>query len=198
MLKIALILVSGYFLGAIPFGVIVARLFKVDIQKVGSKNIGATNVFRSIGALPGITVFALDLLKGTAAAYLAVIYLIDPWLVILAGLLAILGHMFSIFLRFKGGKGSAVGLGVLLAIAPDVFIFSIILVALLIALTRYVSIASIFGSMATTVLMFLFKKPLPYVLVAILATLLILFKHIPNMKRLLKGTEPKLGAKEHV
>ena len=183
MLKITLILLAGYFLGAIPFGVLVAKLFKVDIQKVGSGNIGATNVFRSVGAAPGIAVFILDLLKGTAATFLAIIYLIDPWLVVAAGLLSILGHMFPVFLRFKGGKGSAVGLGVLLAMAPDVFVLSIILVALLIALTRYVSIASIFGSMATTLLMLLFNKPLPYILVTLLATLLILYKHIPNMKR---------------
>ena len=134
----------------------------------------------------------------TAATFLAIIYLKEPWLVVAAGLLSILGHMFPVFLRFKGGKGSAVGLGVLLAMAPDVFVLSIILVALLIALTRYVSIASIFGSMATTLLMFLFNKPLPYVLVTLLATLLILYKHIPNMKRLKNGTEPKLGAQGHV
>lgn len=198
MLKTILILCFAYLLGSIPFGVLIAKFKKIDIQTSGSGNIGATNVLRSVGLIPGILVFILDLLKGTAATYLAVLYLKEPLLIISVGFAAILGHLFPIFLRFKGGKGSAVGLGVLLAIAPDVFLISFILVALLIALTRYVSIASIFGSVTTVIIMFIFNKPLPYSIVTLFATCLIIYKHIPNIKRLLAGTEPKIKGKPHV
>jgi len=178
--------------------VIVCRFFNIDITKRGSGNIGATNVIRTLGPVPGAIVLALDLLKGTFATGIALILLKDPWLVIACGIAAVLGHMFSIYLKFKGGKGAAVGLGVLLAIAPDIFVVAAVFVVAVIALTRYVSLASITGPLLVTVLMYLWGRPVPYLLATLLVAILMIIKHIPNIKRLLAGTERKIGEKDHV
>lgn len=194
MLLIFLILL-GYILGSIPFGYVVGIMFKTDVTKVGSGNIGATNISRIFGVRMGITVFILDMLKGTLAVVFAIAYLGDPMLIIFVGLAAILGHMFSIFLKFKGGKGSAVGLGVLLGLAPDVFFFTFIIVILVMLISRYVSLASIIGSFTASILMVLVQKPTPYITVTLLGTLLILYKHKENIGRLIQGTERKIGEK---
>jgi glycerol-3-phosphate acyltransferase PlsY len=192
-MQLFLILIISYLLGSIPFGIIAAKFFKIDITKYGSGNIGATNVLRTLGALPGIIVLALDLLKGTLAAYLGILFLKDAALVVLCALIVVLGHMFSIFIGFKGGKGAAVGLGILLAIAPDVFIITAILVIIIIAVSRYVSLASIICPIFAVALMFLFKKPIPYLLATAAVSALMIYKHIPNIKRLMSGTERKVG-----
>lgn len=195
-MRVFLTVLAGYFIGSIPFGVIVSRLFNIDITKYGSGNIGATNVLRTLGVIPGIIVLTLDLIKGTLAAYLGTLIIKDPLWVVLVGLAAILGHMFSIFMGFKGGKGAAVGLGVLLAIAPEIFLAAALLVIIIIALTRYVSLASIFGPWLVAALMYFLNKPLPYLWATILVAILMVIKHIPNIKRLLTGTERKFGEKE--
>ncbi|MBI5701656.1 glycerol-3-phosphate 1-O-acyltransferase PlsY [Candidatus Saganbacteria bacterium] len=189
------LIIIGYFLGSIPFGYLFGRIANVDVTKRGSGNIGATNVARIIGPKAGIAVFILDLLKGTVAASLAIYYLGDPLLVVLVGLGAILGHMYSVFLGFKGGKGSAVGLGVLLGVTPDVFFFVFLIVALVMLMSRYVSLASIIGALTTTLLMLLLGKPVPYFILSLLACILILIKHKSNIGRLISGTERKIGEK---
>jgi acyl phosphate:glycerol-3-phosphate acyltransferase len=189
-----LILIS-YFLGSIPFGVIVARFFKIDITQHGSGNIGATNVLRTLGPVPGAIVLLLDLLKGTLATMIAAKVLNDPFLIIICGLAAVLGHMFSLLLGFKGGKGAAVGLGVLLAVAPDIFVATLALAIFIIAITRFVSLGSIFGSVFAAALMFFLGRPLPYAAATTLISALMIVKHIPNIKRLLSGTEKKIGEK---
>lgn len=188
-----LIILLAYLIGAIPFGVIIGRIFKVDIMSRGSKNIGATNVIRTVGVVPGILVLVLDLLKGTLATYLAVYYLNDPLLIITAGLAAILGHMFPVYLKFKGGKGAAVGLGVLLAIAPVIFLYAALWTVVIVAIFRYVSLASITGPIVIAVLMYYWNVPLPYLIVCLIVAVLMVFKHIPNIKRLINGTENKFG-----
>lgn len=186
----------GYILGSIPFGILVSRIFKVDITKVGSGNIGATNVLRSIGVIPALIVFGLDLLKGYLAVYLAIIVLGDPLLIVSTGIAAILGHMFSIFLKFKGGRGAATGLGVLLGLAPYVFLFAVILAAIIIGFTRYVSLASITVPLCCSALMLYMGKPMPYIAATTIAAILIIIKHVPNIQRLLSGTERKIGEKD--
>lgn len=190
---IILILAFAYVVGSIPFGVIVSRLYRVDITRVGSGNIGATNVLRTLGPFPAGLVFAADFLKGALPACLAVLAGLSPIWIILTGLSAILGHAFSVFLNFSGGRGVAAGLGVLLAITPDVFLLVLILGLLIMAFTRYVSLASITCSVVAAVSMFLFNKPLPYSIVVSLIAILIIIKHIPNIRRLLKGEERKIG-----
>lgn len=188
-------LLVSYLLGSIPFGVIIAKLFKVDIQKVGSGNIGATNVLRALGPVAGGTVFTLDLLKGTLATYSAIRLVGDPLWIILTGVFAIIGHMFPLFLKFKGGRGSATGLGVLLAFAPEAFVGAILLTIIIIALSRYVSLASITVPPIVALYMFVVDKPLPYSIATALVAILIIVKHISNIKRLFAGTERKIGEK---
>jgi glycerol-3-phosphate acyltransferase PlsY len=196
MISALLVLLAAYLLGAIPFGLLVGYLYRMDIRRYGSGNIGATNAFRTLGLLPGALVFGLDLLKGALPVLLAEKMTANPWIIILAGGLAIVGHSFSIFLKFKGGRGAATGLGVILGIAPDIFIFAVILAAIIIAATRYVSAGSMLTAVAVSLALTLLGRPLPYVLVAWVVTILIIYRHQPNIKRLLAGTEPKLGERK--
>lgn len=188
-------MVLAYLIGSIPFGVIIARMWNIDLTRKGSGNIGATNVMRTIGTAPGAVVLLLDLLKGTLAVYLGTFITKDPLFLVIIGATAILGHMFPIFLKFKGGRGSATGLGVLLAIAPDIFIYAVIIVIIIIALFRYVSLASIIGPICVVGMMYFLNRPLPYTIAAAIVALLIIIKHVPNIKRLLSGTERKIGEK---
>ncbi|MFA5113070.1 MAG: glycerol-3-phosphate 1-O-acyltransferase PlsY [Candidatus Margulisiibacteriota bacterium] len=186
---------AGYLLGSVPFGLIVAAFWRIDIRKYGSGNIGATNVLRTLGIVPGGLVFALDMLKGTAAVMLAAYYLSDPLVIVGCGLAAVLGHTFSLFLRFQGGRGAATGLGVLLGVAPDLFLFAVVLFTLIVGLTRYVSLGSVLTALAVTLAFFAFGRPLPYSLAAAAISLVIILRHIPNIKRLFQGTERRLGEK---
>lgn len=186
------LLLLAYLLGSIPIGYLIGRWRGLDIRRYGSGNIGATNVFRTLGLGPGLLVFILDLLKGSVAVWLMIGLNNDPWLVILAGGLAIIGHTFSIFLNFKGGRGAATGLGVLLAVAPEIFFFTIIIVAIIIAVTRYVSAGSILGAVIVALAFSLTDRPLPYTLLAWIVAWLIIVRHIPNIKRLIAGTEAKI------
>jgi glycerol-3-phosphate acyltransferase PlsY len=195
IILIILILIFAYVTGSIPFGVLVARLYKVDITQVGSKNIGATNVLRSLGAFPAALVFVLDFAKGLLPVYVATLAGLSPLGLVATGFAAIIGHTFSVFLKFKGGRGVATGLGVLLVITPDVFLLVLTLAVIIMAFTRYVSLASITCSIVAALAMLLFNKPLPYTIVVSVIALLIMIKHIPNIQRLLKGEEKKIGEK---
>ncbi len=188
-----MLMALGYLLGSIPFGYILGILFKVDITKVGSGNIGATNVTRALGKWAGIVVLVLDLSKGTLAVILANMYLQDPMFIVLVGLCAILGHMYSIFLKFNGGKGAATGVGVLLGIAPDIFFFTVLIFILVVIISRYVSLASIVGAISATIITLLLQKPAPYFIVVLLGAILIIYQHKENIARLISGTESKFG-----
>ncbi|MBU0573905.1 MAG: glycerol-3-phosphate 1-O-acyltransferase PlsY [Candidatus Margulisiibacteriota bacterium] len=191
-MEIAVILITAYFIGSIPFSWIVARIKKVDLSSVGSGNIGSTNVFRALGPAYGGLAFFLDFAKGLSATYLAIYLNMDPLIVILASLFSVLGHTFSPFLKFKGGKGVATGLGALCAFAPLIFVIMAIYSAAMILITRYVSLTSVSGVIIASVLMFAFGQPLPYAVGTSLAAVYITIKHIPNIKRLLAGTESKI------
>lgn len=191
-MEIMPILIISYLLGSIPFGFLIGKLYGKDITKEGSRNIGATNTFRLIGPIPGIVAFLLDLSKGTLSILLALKFYPDPIVIVLAGAGAIIGHTFSIFMKFKGGKGVAVGLGILLGLAPDVFIICLIWATLIIIITRYVSVASLTGSTLATLLMVILGKPLPFTIFVAIANILIIIKHKSNIKRLLNGSENKI------
>ena len=192
VLTIIILLIAAYILGSIPFGLLIAKLKGIDIRQHGSGNIGATNVYRTLGPAYGIVVFALDMLKGTLPVILASHFTQNYWLIIAAGGAAAVGHMLPIFLKFKGGKGAATGLGVLLGIAPDIFLLAVILAFLVIYLTKYVSIGSISTAVLVTTSLYLLNRPLPYTIVAGGITVLLIIRHIPNIKRLLNGTENKI------
>ncbi len=188
-----IIVLSSFFIGSIPFGKIVANFKGIDITKHGSGNIGATNVFRIIGKKYGLMVLFLDALKGFLPTYSAIFLTKDPTIVVICGFAAIMGHMFSPFLNFKGGKGVATGVGVFLAISPRIFILALILGLLIIALTQYVSLGSLTGSLFFVILMFRSGQPPQYSIMASIVAVFILIKHIPNIKRLLNGEENKLS-----
>ena len=190
-----ILMLAGYLLGSIPFGFIIGKIGKIDVRKAGSGNIGATNVMRTMGPVPGGLVLALDALKGTLPVWLAQAYSGDPTIVVLCGLAAIIGHSFPVFLGFKGGKGVATGAGVLLGIAPDMFLFGLVLFLVIVGLTRYVSAGSVLAAVTVFILFIVLGKPLPYTVLVGLAAVLIVLRHLPNIKRLIAGTELRIGAK---
>ena len=174
---------------------LVARSKGIDLTATGSGNTGATNVYRIMGKSYGIFVFLMDFLKGMIPVSLAMNNLHSPILIMLCGAAAIGGHMFSPFLNFKGGKGVATGLGVVFAIAPFLFLLSFVLGIFIIVLTGYVSLASVTGSILLAMLMFTTDKPAAFSWGILLLVIMIIYKHIPNIKRLIKGTENKISWK---
>ncbi len=186
-----LLLIGSYVLGSIPFGVIVARSKGVDIMSVGSGNIGATNVYRAVGAQAAWTVFALDVLKGLIPAYAATYLLKSADWGMYAGIAAVLGHVFSPFLKFKGGKGIATTLGVLIGVAPVVAAAALVVFVLIVVATRYVSLGAIIAAIVAAIGCFVDGETLPVSVIFSLLAVVILLKHIPNIKRLLAGTERK-------
>ncbi|WP_027339180.1 glycerol-3-phosphate 1-O-acyltransferase PlsY [Halonatronum saccharophilum] len=189
-----MVMLIGYLLGSIPFALIAVRLVKkVDIRDYGSGNVGATNAFRLMGLSMGILVALLDIGKGFLAVSIAKVFFADqPLILLLAGILSIVGHNWPIFLKFKGGKGVATSVGVLISLVPQV-IFIIFLVWLTIILTtQYVSLASIVGAALLPVLIIIFALDAVYLGFAILISIFVIYRHIPNIKRLLAGTENKV------
>lgn len=198
----------GYILGSIPPGVWLGRLFKgIDVREHGSKSIGATNVFRVLGAKLAVAVLILDIAKGFAAAYLGSLVnlgdtlLTQNQLAMIGGLVAILGHLFPVFACFRGGKGVATGAGMLLFLAPLEVGFACIVFAAVLALTGYVSLSSIVGTFFFSLSILLEKYLLGYPLgdemiaLAIAISFLILYTHRANIGRLIRGKENRLGSK---
>ncbi len=200
MIFIILVIVVGYLFGSIPTGYLFAkRLRGIDIRKHGSGSVGATNVFRVVGKAWGAVVLLLDALKGFAAVALAAGFLYNPkvpinieWFCILAAFCAVAGHNWNIFLDFKGGKGIATSTGALLALMHQVTGACFVLWLIVFSATRIVSIASVVTSIALPVFAWLFKRPVELKILSVILCLLSLYKHIPNMKRLVKGQEKRL------
>jgi len=209
-------IVGAYLLGSAPFGLWIARLHGVDLRKVGSGNIGATNVIRALGRKWGIFCFALDVLKGFVPMILVPLLELggsEPsaghllgWLAV--GTAAILGHIFPIYLRFKGGKGVATSLGVVLGLWPYFTVCGLaafIIWLITVRIWRYVSLASILAAGAFPILLLIailflegwtFDSLWPLFLVAVPMPLLVIFRHRANIQRLIAGTENKIGPKK--
>jgi glycerol-3-phosphate acyltransferase PlsY len=199
MMQYLAALVAGYFVGAIPTGALVARVYRqVDLTQVGSRRTGATNVLRTLGPGAAAIVFLGDFLKGTAVVLLAsTLAGGDAWVKAAAGTAAVFGHSFSPFLRFRGGRGVTTGLGGLLAIAPMVAGAGLLTGAAAIAATRYVSLGSILGTSVAALMLVLWSlassQPVAYVAFAVVVGGFILIAHRDNVDRLLRGTERRLG-----
>ncbi len=208
---ILLIAVAAYLLGSIPTGYLLVRLFcHQDIRQVGSGNIGATNVLRSSGKGLGALTFLLDMVKGSSAVGLGALLgaLLLPQcppqnIEALAALIAVLGHMFPIWLKFHGGKGVATGFGVFLVAAPWAALAAIALFAVVLLLSRYVSLASILGSASFPLFAWLFNRmqgrndQQPFFsAVEVTVALLIIAKHHQNIRRLIRGDESRLASKK--
>lgn len=194
-MKLFLPAILGYVLGSVPIGFLVARYWgHIDIRQYGSGNIGTTNVFRTLGFYPGSMVLIGDIGKGVIAV------LLGKWLggeqaALLAGLAAILGHSWSIFLSFKGGRGVATGAGVFLALTPKVILIAALIWILVIAITGYVSLGSIIAAGSLPILMLIFRESSILLFFACIAVLFVIYRHRPNIKRLLDGTEHKFRIK---
>ncbi len=190
-------LILAYFLGSIPFGLIIAKKVKgIDIRDHGSRNVGATNVFRVVGKKWGLLVFFLDSLKGYAAvSFPATLNDSFPWLLVFAAA-AILGHTFSCWLHFRGGKGVATSLGVFLALAPAPALITFALWVVSFAVTRIISLSSLVAAFAFPIVVvatFHHRPELPWLLpVAILLLFFIVFTHRANIERLAKREERRL------
>ncbi len=201
-METALLLIGSYLLGSIPFGVIVGRARGVDIRKHGSGNIGASNVLRLLGPGPAMVVFAGDVLKGVipviAGRYLLgrslapATYDADLWLLAVA-LAPILGHTFSIFLGFRGGRAVATTLGALLAMSWQAGLVGLGTWLIVLAITRYISAASISASVVVPVYIAVSGARPAWVVFWTAIAALIILRHIPNLGRLLEGTEAKIG-----
>jgi acyl phosphate:glycerol-3-phosphate acyltransferase len=188
-------LMLAYVVGSIPFGVVVGRLFyHVDVREHGSGNVGTTNVFRVLGKKAGVAVLVCDMLKGFLPAFIAASFLreTDPWLVIFIAGAPVVGHMYSVFLKGRGGKGVATGAGVVLALVPLAFGIILVVWLLLILITRYVSLASLVATFLVPVFVYAFGDPLPYEIAAVLVTIGIFWAHRGNIKRLFHGTENRV------
>lgn len=192
-------LALGYLLGSIPFGLILTRLAGLgDVRDIGSGNIGATNVLRTGNKKLAAATLVLDALKGTAAVlvghHFGAAHGIAILASLLAGLGAFLGHVFPVWLRFKGGKGVATYIGVLIGAAwPAALLFCVIWLALAVA-TRYSSLSALVASVVTPAYLLLSGR-VPEAVLGMLMTAILLWKHTTNIKRLLAGEEPRIGAK---
>lgn len=197
MRMIVMLLVSAYIAGSIPFGVIIGRLLKgVDIRTVGSGNIGAANAFRTLGPVAGTLVLLIDIAKGFIPVFIAFKLAPAEFLnvaCVLVGFFAILGHNYSIFLKFKGGKGIATSLGVFLCLSWQASLIAVAVYILVVISTRISSLGSLSGTLAIPVLMYLFKAPFEFTLFAVLAAVFAFYKHKENIKRLIKKEELKVG-----
>ncbi|MCA9405449.1 MAG: glycerol-3-phosphate 1-O-acyltransferase PlsY [Candidatus Omnitrophica bacterium] len=199
ILTIAIIL--SYLLGSIPTAYIYGRVYKgIDIREHGSGNVGATNVFRVLGKGPGIIVLLIDILKGVlaVAGVSTVLSLADILHYILLGFAVVAGHNWTIFLKFKGGKGVATSLGVLIGLTLKIPSIQIVLLITLgswivvFIITRLVSLASMIAAVILAIAMVATDQPLPLICLGSLFCVFVIFRHRPNIDRLLKGEEPKV------
>jgi acyl phosphate:glycerol-3-phosphate acyltransferase len=195
------LLLAAYLLGTIPSGMLFAKLFtQKDIREVGSGNIGATNVTRVAGPLPGILTLLFDAGKGALAVILAArVTSHDSTSMMLAAIFALLGHCYPVWLRFKGGKGVATGLGVFTALCPYAGLSSLAVFIIVVLMWRYASLGSIAAAATMPLLVYLFwapghAPPLAIVFGTLFATALVIYKHDANMQRLVQGTEPRFGS----
>jgi glycerol-3-phosphate acyltransferase PlsY len=183
----------GFVAGSIPFGLIAGRARKLDLREHGSGNIGATNALRLLGVPVGLTVLALDALKSYLPVLLALKLLVPAVGVVGVGLCAVLGHIYSPWVRFKGGKGVATSLGVLFGLSPLIAALTLVAFGLaFVASGKRVSVGSLVAALTATALFWALKTPMPYAVFTSIATLFIFVRHRDNIRRLLKKEEKPL------
>lgn len=202
--------IAAYLIGSVNFAVIFSSAFlKKDVRKMGSGNAGTTNVMRNGGFLPGALTFICDALKGFVASFLGKMifaYIFNnsdlSWAnpvygALICGLACMIGHVFPIFFQFKGGKGVATSVGIFSVCCPLAIILGLVVFALLTILTRYVSLSSIIATVVVVSLStFFYDKSadiIPQMIMVLLMGIIVIGKHIPNIKRLIEGTEPQIG-----
>lgn len=200
-MEIVIFLLIGYILGALPNGVWIGKHFKgIDIREHGSKNSGATNAYRVLGAKYGIMVLVADALKGFLPPFIASKFGVEGNYLLLIGMVTIVGHTLSFFLNFKGGKGVATSLGVFLFLIPKVTLTLFIIFVVVVAITRYISLGSIIASIMLPILTYFYPTDngldkLPLLIMTTLIGAFVVYKHKSNIGRLLNGTENKFKLK---
>ena len=193
-----LTLLLGYLLGSIPSGFLAGKWCKgIDLRTIGSGSTGATNVLRNVGKKPALVVFLVDVAKGAAAVLLAAALTqnnpLNDWIQVLAGLAALAGHIWPIWLGFKGGKAVATGLGLFLGLAWPVGLACFGMFMAVFSFSRIVSLASVVAAVSLPLLMAAGSDSNANLVVALVAMLLVLWRHRSNIQRLINGTEPKVG-----
>ena len=196
ILTALLLLAVGYLLGSIPSGFLAGRWLKgIDLRDYGSGSTGATNVLRNVGKAPALVVFLVDVGKGALAVLLAKSFGMSAWLQVLAGLAALAGHIWPMWLGWKGGKAVATGFGMFLGLAWPVGLACFGLFMAVISIFRIVSLSSVVAAIGLPVLMVISGGSSAYVVVSLVASLMVLWRHRSNIQRLIAGTEPQIGQK---
>lgn len=193
MMQIVVALLGGYVLGSLPTGLIVVRLVAgTDIRKVGSGNIGTVNVYRVAGLGPSVLVLAVDVLKGAVPVLLARAWGYTETVQVATGLATIVGHNWSLFLRFGGGKGIATSFGALLAISPFVGIVAATVWGVVVGITRYASLGSLLAIATVPLVMGWRREPTPHLVFGVVTLTFAVYRHRANIARLFAGTELKI------
>ena len=200
MISLVVLLLACYLLGAFPSGVVVSKFFKgADLSKVGSCSVGATNAYRALGPKAALIVLVLDVLKGFIAVNLAYFVFVPAFLIsilrVIFGLLAVVGHNWSIFLKFKGGKGVATTCGVFLALTPKAVGVAVLLWLGIALLTRWASAASLSVAFAFPFIAYAYGASKLDIFFAVIMALMVVFQHRENIERLLHGHEERLNIK---
>lgn len=185
---------TAYLIGSIPTGLLLGKAYGIDVRKEGSGNIGATNLYRTVGRRVGIITLGGDCLKGLLPVVIVKFNALPPELAAWAGLAAFCGHVFSVFLKFRGGKGVATALGVFLALAPMAVAIAIALFAGVMFLWRYVSLGSIAAAAAMPLAVFFLGGSGTVTAVTLVIAAIVIIRHHENIKRLIAGTENKFKA----
>ena len=198
-LQILFIAAFSYLLGAVPFGLLFTRLFSnIDVRTIGSGNIGATNVLRAAGKKAAILTLFADILKGFFPVLIVNLLFHDDAATALSGIAAILGHNFPVYLKFKGGKGVATSFGVVLAVAPVTGLICVLVWMITAAVGKYSSLSALIAFACYPLITFItssLHNSRPFALLSLFAFGMIYYRHRENIKRLLQGTEPKIGKK---
>lgn len=194
-MKWVLMAAIGYLMGSVSFGILISRqTANLDIRTVGSGGTGMTNVLRTLGKRMAAWVFAGDCLKGFVPALLG-LYLGGEALGAVGGLAAVVGHSYPLYFGFKGGRGVATACGVMLALSPMVAVLALAVFWVVFLIGRWVSLASIVGAVCAVVLAAVTRRPVSILIMTAVCAVIIVYRHIPNIKRLLNGTEPKFTRK---
>jgi glycerol-3-phosphate acyltransferase PlsY len=194
MAALFIVIVAAYLTGSIPTGVLLGKAYGVDVRKEGSGNIGATNLYRTVGRRVGIITLVGDCLKGFLPVLLVKFSALPPEFAAWVGLAAFCGHVFSVFLKFRGGKGVATALGVFLALAPLAVAIAIAVFAVLMFLWRYVSLGSIAAATVMPLAVFILGGDRTDTVVTLAIAAIVIIRHHENIKRLFSGTENKFKA----
>jgi len=195
--KFIFLIIFGYLFGSIPFSYLIPKAKGINIRKVGSGNVGGTNVIRAMGLKFGLLASILDLLKAVIPVYLATRFLLFDWQIALVAITPILGHIFPVWLGFKGGKGMGSTIGVLLVLLGwKHFLILILIWVIVIAIFQIMSVASLLMSSLLPLFLAYFSYPIPYYFLVIALAVLIWWAHRENLKRIKEGVEPKLKFKK--